>query len=317
MTRIALAPLLYLCFHATPMSAWAPCSIQRAAAVEPYVWLLCDQKDLLVSADQGATWQTRHLPTDVKLRAIAFLDPRRGFVAGDGGTLLATDDGAETWRQVSVPTRENLTSIHLVGELGWVAGWTGVILHSEDGGKTWLRQQSGVQQGLESIFFVNQEHGWAVGWLGTILRTADGGKTWVKAQTPATLWSLDSVCFRDTKEGWVVGFGGQLLRSIDGGATWKEQPSPAREWLKSVACDGAGRWWIASDNVVLVSDDGGENWTRIPVEGTVFVHQVLPLRNTLWAVGQFGVLKQSGDGTGLTALAKLAESRGSEVRIDN
>jgi photosystem II stability/assembly factor-like uncharacterized protein len=281
------------------------------------MWLLCNRQDLLVSADDGATWQTRHLPTDVNLRAIAFIDSRRGFVAGDSGTLLATEDGAETWHPVSVPTRENLTSIHFVGELGWLAGWTGVILHSEDAGKNWVRQETGVQQGLESIFFADSEHGWAVGWLGTILRTADGGKNWVKAQTPATLWSLDSVSFRNTKEGWVVGFGGQLLRSVDGGITWKEQTSPVREWLKSVACDGAGRWWVASDNEVLVSDDAGESWTRIPVERTVFVHQVLPARGSVWAVGQFGVLKQTGDGPKLTALATLPEARGPEVRIDN
>mgnify|MGYP005809866569 CR=1 FL=1 len=259
----------------------------------------------------------RHLPTDGNLRAIAFLDTRRGFVAGDSGTLLATEDGAESWRQVPVPTRENLTSIHFVGDLGWIAGWTGVILHSADGGKNWVRQQSGVRQGLESIFFADSTHGWAVGWLGTILRTADGGNSWAKTQTPGTLWSLDSVCFRDTKQGWAVGFGGQLLRSTDGGVTWNEQISPLREWLKSVACDASGRWWIASDNAVLMSDDGGESWTRIPVDGTVFVRQVLPARNSVWVVGQFGVLKQTGDSPGLTALATLPEARGPEVQIDN
>jgi photosystem II stability/assembly factor-like uncharacterized protein len=272
---------------------------------------------LLVSADQGATWQTRHLPTEVKLGAIAFLDSRRGFVAGDEGTLLSTQDGAETWRQVSVPTRENLTSIHFVGELGWIAGWTGVILHSDDGGNTWVRQQSGVQQGLESIFFADAEHGWTVGWLGTILRTDDGGRTWSKANMPGTLWSLDAVCFRDAKEGWAVGFGGQLLRSVDGGITWKQQPSPVRDWLKSVACDSAGRWWIATDNAVLVSDNGGESWDRFPVEGTVFVQQLLSSRNSVWAIGQFGVLRQASDVPKLVSLSTLPESRLLEDSVQN
>lgn len=68
------------------------------------------------------TWQTRRLPSEAKFRAIAFLDSRRGFVAGDGGAVLATEDGAETWRQVPLATQENLTSIHFVGGLGWLAG---------------------------------------------------------------------------------------------------------------------------------------------------------------------------------------------------
>jgi photosystem II stability/assembly factor-like uncharacterized protein len=300
--------LAYVCFSAAAFGATMPCSIQHAAVAEPYVWLLCDRSELMVSADEGASWQRRQVPTDARLRAVAFLDSRRGFVAGDGGTLLATEDGAETWRQVPVPTHENLTSMHFAGEFGWVAGWTGVILHSADGGKTWLRQQSGVQQGLESIYFADSQHGWAVGWLGVILRTDDGGNTWERVKTPGALWSLNSVCFRDSKDGWAVGFAGQLLRSTDGGVTWKEQTSPVRAWLKSVAYDGAGRWWVASDDTILVSENGGESWTTIPVEGTFFIHQVLPLRTSVWAVGQFGVLKQTGNSLRLTALASPPET---------
>ncbi len=112
MSRLLLLLLLCAtCDRASAMEETAPCPIQRAAAASPYVWLLCDRKDLFVSADEGLTWQTRHVPFDVKFRAITFLDSRRGFIAGDGGTLLATEDGAETWRQVPLPTRENLTAI--------------------------------------------------------------------------------------------------------------------------------------------------------------------------------------------------------------
>ena len=305
MIRNLLALLLYVSASVGAAGAAAPCSIQRAAFREPYLWLLCDRQNLFVSTDGGATWQTRRLPGEAKFRAMAFLDSRRGFVVGDEGTVLATEDGAETWRAVSVPTRENLTSIHFVGELGWIAGWTGVILHSVDGGRNWERQQSGVKQGLESIYFVDSEHGWAVGWIGTILRTNDGGKTWEKARTPDNLWSLDSVYFRDAEEGWAVGFGGQILRSCDGGATWQKQASPLKAWLKSVVFDDAGRGWIASDDTLLATDNNGESWTQVPVEGAVFIHQVLRVRDSIWAVGQFGVLKQDGDGLGLTALATL------------
>lgn len=304
MMRNLLALLLYTSAVGAA-GVTAPCSIQRAAFTEPYIWLLCERQDLFVSADGGATWQKRRLPGDTKFRALAFLDSRRGFVAGDAGTVLATEDGGETWRAVSVPTRENLTSIHFAGELGWISGWSGVILHSADGGRNWERQHSGVEQGLESIYFADAKHGWAVGWTGIILRTSDGGKTWEKARRPASLWSLDCVCFRDAKEGWAVGFGGQILRSSDGGGTWQEQASPVNSWLKSLVFDGAGRGWIASDGALLMTDNGGESWTPVPVDGTMFIHQVLRVRNSVWAVGRFGVLKQDGDGPRLTALATL------------
>lgn len=309
MIRTVLAVLFFAGAAATAMGTTAPCSIQRAAFSGEQVWLLCDQNELLVSTDHGNNWQTKRLPGDARLRAIALLDARRGFAAGDAGTLLATEDGAETWRPVTLPASENLAAIHFVGDHGWIAGWTGIILHSGDGGKTWERQSTGVQQGLEDIYFADTEHGWAVGWLGLILYTSDGGKTWAKAKTPGALWSLDAVRFKNAKEGWAVGFGGQLLRSTDGGATWEQQASPVREWLKSVACDGLGRWWVASANSLLVSENGGESWVTIPVEGSYFLHQVALARETVWAVGQFGVLRQSGSSFQLTALATLPEGR--------
>jgi photosystem II stability/assembly factor-like uncharacterized protein len=305
MTRLLFLLLLCACAQANTMGGTAPCPIQRGAAAGRYVWLLCDRRDLFVSADQGLTWQTRHVPFDVKFRAITFLDSRRGFIAGHAGTLLATEDGAETWRQVPLPTQENLTAIHFVGDSGWLAGWSGVILHSADAGKTWEQQQSGTRQGLEGIFFVDADHGWAVGWNAALLRTSDGGRTWEKVSVPKGVYSLDSVYFRDVKSGWAVGFGGHILRSRDGGVTWQEQASTLRDWLKSVVFDNSGRGWIASDNSLLLSEDGGDTWTSIPIAGTVFVGQVLPVNDSVWAVGMFGVLRQNGREQGFTAIATL------------
>jgi len=312
MSRSLLLLLLCAALHRAAAAVGSvPCPILRAAAAGPSVWLLCDRNDLLVSADQGLTWQTRRVPFPAKLRTIAFLDSRRGFAAGDGGTLLATHDGAETWRPVPLPTRENLTAIHFVGDLGWLAGWSGVILHSRDAGKTWQQQQTGDSQGLEDIFFLDAHHGWVAGWNGTIRRTSDGGRTWEKASVPAGVLSLHSVYFRDVKSGWAVGSAGHILRSRDGGATWQEQPSPSRDWLKAIVFDNSGRAWIASDNALLLSEDGGETWTSVPLSGSVFLSQILPVNGSVWAVGMFGVLRQTGRDHAFTAIATLPRPEGS------
>ena len=113
-----------------------------------------------------------------------------------------------------------------------------------------------------------------------------------------------------------MGFGGQLVQSVDGGATWRQQTSPVGDSLKSVAYDSAGRLWLVSDRQVLVSDNAGESWTRIPGEDAVFIHQVIPLRNSIWAVGQFGVFEYK-DGATLTALTTLPKDRGQSDAIDN
>lgn len=118
-------------------------------------------------------------------------------------------------------------------------------------------------------------------------------------------------------DGWAVGFGGQILRSHDGGASWQEQRHPVQAWLKSVVFDNSGRGWIASDDALLISDDNGESWRSAPVEGTLFVHQVLPLKDSVWAVGQHGVLKHTGDGPNLTALNTLPGTGLLGGQVDN
>jgi len=284
-----------------------PCSIQRAAAAGANLWILCDRDQLLASTDNGATWQTRSLPSGSRFRSIAFIDERRGFIAGDAGTLLGTTDGGATWQPVQVPTGENLTDITFAGENGWIAGWSGLVLNSRDGGKTWVQQQSGIRQGLEDIYFADADHGWAAGWIGVIIRTTDGGKSWQKAQTPEGVWSLNSIWFRDANNGWAVGFEGQILRSRDGGATWEKQKSPVQTWLRSVAFDSSGRGWMTTDNELLVSEDRGETWRSVPVEAPAFLKQVLPLQDSVWVLGQFSVWKQTGRDIKLTAVSTLPQ----------
>jgi photosystem II stability/assembly factor-like uncharacterized protein len=294
------------------------CSIQDAASADQKMVLLCERDQLYVSPDLGKTWQAKRLPPGVRFRAVEFLDSRRGFVVGDAATLLATQDGGDTWRQVQTPAKVNLTAIQFVGEQGWITGYDGLVLHSADGGQTWSQQTTGVAQALEGLYFADVQHGWAVGWIGTIVRTEDGGRTWqevniagdaeaqskvdtsVKAGTTSNVdvssmgWSISAVYFRDAKNGWIVGFGGQILRSQDGGVTWKPQKSPVGVTLSSVLFDSSGRGWIAAGNNMLISEDGGENWKLLQIDDPIFLTRFLPVKDSLWAIGQFGLLKQSG-----------------------
>ncbi len=281
------------------------CLIEGATATGGRVWLVCEEGKILVRTHPKGAWETLSLPGEATPRDIVFLDSNRGFIAGDRGTLLATEDGGRTWRPVQVPAPENLTSIFFLGELGWVTGWSGVILHSADGGRTWIRQPTGVSHGLEDIYFHDESHGWAVGWVGTILRTADGGKSWRQVNSPEAKWSLSAVYFRDAQNGWAVGFGGQILRSRDGGQTWQSQTSPVASTLTSVYFDNAGRGWITTVDGFLLSEDGGESWRHVQVGNWLFLTRLLPVDGSLWAVGARGILKQTAGGFSLERIETL------------
>lgn len=283
-----------------PIFAWGSdkehCYLREASSLGTTAYLLCEQGLVYGTTDSGATWTAHDTGAAVTLHGLSFFDPLHGFAVGDGGTVLATEDGAKTWQPRTSGTKEHLLSVFTIGNLAWTAGFDGTVLHSIDGGRTWNKQTSGTTMALESIFFLDPDHGWAVGWSGTILRTADGGKTWESIKTSAASWSLATVRFLDAKNGWAAGFSGQLLRSRDGGATWEAQKTPSQSWLTSVATDRANRIWIAADDHLVVSEDSGATWRAIPVEGNLFVARLFPLGDTLCALAELGLLRQGGNG---------------------
>jgi photosystem II stability/assembly factor-like uncharacterized protein len=58
---------------------------------------------------------------------------------------------------------------------GWIVGEGGRILGSTDGGNSWRPQSCPTGNGLESVFFIDKYKGWAVGRNSTILHTTGGG----------------------------------------------------------------------------------------------------------------------------------------------
>jgi photosystem II stability/assembly factor-like uncharacterized protein len=278
-----------------PVFGEGSCWLRDAASPAPStVYALCEQGTLWITTDGGAKWTSKNMSATTPLRAMTFLDSKRGIAVGDGGTILGTDDGGISWSPRPSSTKEKLMDVTFAGESGWASGMNGALIATTDGGKTWAAQKTGTTQALEGIFFLNATHGWAVGWAGTILRTVDAGKTWQKITAEAAQWSSGSIYFRDEKTGWAAGFGGQLLRSDDGGATWKTVKTPVSAALTSIAFDKSGNGWITYDDGFLTSADGGLTWKPVKTEGRYFLSRLLKVNDTLWAIGQSVVLRQTG-----------------------
>ncbi len=273
------------------------CNMRDAALpTNSITYVLCEQGLLLVTNDEGATWAQRKIATTSALRAVAFQDVGRGVTVGDRGAILSTDDGGRTWKERASGTTENLTDIQMLGAEGWIAGYDGVMLHTVDGGNTWSRQKTGVALSLEALFFLDARNGWTVGWAGTVLHTTDGGATWQSVKIPGATWSLSSITFLDAKRGWISGFAGQLFRTKDGGATWEAQKTSLSSWFSSIGFDGANRGWITTDDGFLLSQDGGDTWKLQPADSQLFLNRILRATGTAWALGPFGLLKQTGEG---------------------
>ena len=269
----------------------ATCEVVDAGAGPAGVWFLCEDHRILISPDEGKTWRAASIQTESNVQSAAFVDARRGFVVAYAGNLFATDDGGNTWRKVDLPVKDNLMAIDFKGESGWIVGYGGLVLHTDDGGRTWTKQKTDVTQPLECLFFLDATYGWAGGWIGNVARTTDGGHTWTAGKVPAMAWTVNAIYFKDQTNGWAVGFAGQILRTKDGGVNWTAENSPTNFSLTSIMFDSAGTGWIAADNDLLVSKDGGEKWDFIDLAGQPFLNRIIRVGNTLWAVGQYNMLQ--------------------------
>jgi hypothetical protein len=149
------------------------------------------------------------------------------------------------------------------GRHGWVVGDRGTILASEDGGGTWAAQSSGTTVDLNDVTFsIDSSHGWAVGAAGTILSTDDGGRTW-KSRDSRSRGRLLAVAFAgDGRHGWALG-GGTITATEDGGRTWAPQTLRGAHFLGLAAAGPARASAVGPSGAIVTTEDGGRNWTRV------------------------------------------------------
>ncbi len=224
-------------------------------------------------------------PTANTLLAVRFVTPNKGWVAGEHGTMLYTEDGGENWEAQESGTEQELKGLSVVNEkTGWAAGNGGVIVHTDDGGKTWVSQGSATKATLNSVFFINDKEGWAVGDNGTVLHTIDGGKKWERQNTGIKR-SIASVFFINSQTGWILA-GDEVYRTNDNGKTWNKSELPVKmprtgtvagggtfmnrrgerleqDWSEGELffVDDQKGWAVVGIWFLFHTEDGGKTWT--------------------------------------------------------
>ena len=186
----------------------------------------------------------------VDLYSVQFVDKETGYVVGDRGLILSTDNGGASWREKYSGTDAQLFHLSIRDRRGWVVGTGGKILHTTDGGRNWYPQRSGVQEDLNRVYFVDDRVGLITGDKGVLLRSDNGGATWERVRLNVAE-PLFGMSFVDKKTGWVVGYGGRVVRTYDGGRSWVEQDSATTADLFSVSFYKNRGYAIGRDGLVL------------------------------------------------------------------
>lgn len=127
------------------------------------------------------------------LHKLKLVGPTGGWLVGDGGLVLTTEDLGRSWQLPLGPLPPGMTdqfdwrALEVRGNEAWVAGSPGTrVLHTTDGGRSWQVHATGQNLPLNDMAFVGSKQGWAVGALGVILASKDGGRTWKRQRGGGT-----------------------------------------------------------------------------------------------------------------------------------
>jgi photosystem II stability/assembly factor-like uncharacterized protein len=267
----------------------------------------------VVATEHAGQWtfETLQLKLEGEDKRIDLLQsavPQSGWILGEEGIMLHTEDGGRTWktqtnslaggfRLLGLGSADLRSACFVSAWWGWVVGRLGYILHTEDGGSHWTMQTGDTDKWLESVAFATSQSGWVVGEGGTILHSEDGGGTW-RAQDSSTKDWLNSVAFATPQSGWAVGGIGTILHTEDAGATWKLQSSGISAELFSVAfVTPQSGWAVGKGGTILHTGDGGRTWNAQSSGTKSRLYSVaFATLQSGWAVGDNGTILHTEDG---------------------
>ncbi len=266
-------------------------------------WLVGQDGMMVALEPDGTLGDGYALETDDDLLGITCRGLDTAFVVGEGGTLLRTFDGGDSWEVIDLGTTATLRDVAAAhADIVYVAGDAG-LWRSPDSATTWallpgsagawraiasdptgnaavavaadgtvwrwdldvgvLAQVTSVAGARAIALSHHGDHAVVVGDDGAMARSADGGRSWQPVDT-GTGADLYGAWATSTGTVLAVGAEGTVVRA---GATDVEVSRLGDATLRAIHLDGAGVGLVAGDRgEVLRTDDGGESWDVVAVD---------------------------------------------------
>ena len=181
---------------------------------------------VLVSDDEGQSWNQKQAPTRSQLTAVYFADEKHGWAVGHDAVILFTSDGGETW---SLQYRDKQYDDPLL-----------------------------------DVWFRDRDHGYAIGAYGLFMSTDNGGISWDKRHISDDDFHLNAITSISNNELFIAAEQGHLYHSTDGGYSWSELQSPYTGsffGITSISEDSLLLFGLRGN--LFRSDDKGRNWKKI------------------------------------------------------
>jgi len=180
---------------------------------------------------------------------------------------------------------------------GWVVGNQGTILKTEDSGMSWSVQESGSTAKLYDIYFVDYNNGYAVGGCATVLKTMNGGDSWELVRENCSGGEFFSIVMKDNNTGIAVGTSNiGTFYTNDGFDTDIGGSDLGVYANKLQKVQFTNRIFTCTNSSIKVSDDYGLSWQNIKNHNAIlgnlkFGHYLHP--NAIYVANSSKVFRSS------------------------
>lgn len=243
---------------------------------------------VIYSDNDGDDWEIIYVPDsisrDVGFNRVDFADHLNGMAVGSYYSIIKTDDGGETWTDLS-PGAEfpyfTFTDVSYSDVSNcFIAGsyWGDpFLLHSADGGLSWDTAFQTKEWAFSRVQFVDENTGFLSGDGNYFFKSTDGGENWEQIVVDPGLEGFNAgyLHFLDENTGFYGASVGSetnwspvIIKTVDGGQSWyqvfADSFAGAREFFFINHDTGyaiSPIIWYQND--VLKTTDGGETWTII------------------------------------------------------
>lgn len=273
---------------------------------------------ILISEDQGVSWQQQEVPTRATLTSVFFVDQTNGWAAGHDSIILRTHDGGRQWQEIYADPEDERPILDLWFrdlEHGYAVGAYGLFLTTENGGESWEsfdfdpatlivddadtdadwpEEQEEKPWGID--FHLNHMTATANGRVfiaaeaGNLYRSDDGCRSWLSLPSPYA-GSFYGTLPLTQRNLLAFGLRGNLFRSVDAGGSWIEINSGTQATLNDGIRLRDGRIVLAGlAGALLISSDEGESFVLHPQANRSGIAKVLQAGDgALILLGEHGV----------------------------
>lgn len=243
----------------------------------------------------GSDFEKIDLPTSASINKIFFAGPAYGWAVTSEGELLSTYNGGRTWAVKKITSRR-ITDITVRDRRGYLCGERGLLMKSNDRGSTWQDISQPMKYDFTGISIINDSAAIVCGidrnsmakTRGALFQTWDYSKTWRKhdhlgngyvdvvTNPPSRIYLLATR---------------SAFHSINGGLNFVTGKYEGKRLAFAFDFDDAWGYLVGRNGFFARSTNHGRDWNPINLELEKNLYAVSMFdHNSGIAVGEDGVI---------------------------